>query len=105
MNNTHVANFGAFIQPWWFGGRALASQEHDSTLVVKIPLGAMKISNCRGLCYDPTQVGAREMDFVYMEKAAHRGPTCEKDCTAIMNLSSTNFNPYFQKLFRVVKRN
>ena len=75
MNNTHVAKFGAFIQPWWLGGRALASQEHDFTLVVKIPLRAMKKSYCHGQCYDPTQVGVREMDFAYMEKLPS-----EKDC-------------------------
>ena len=53
-----------YIQPWW-----LVSLEPPVIILViceqwfelRIPLGAMKISNCHGLCCDPRR-GVREMD-------------------------------------------
>ena len=45
----------------WFVRASGNNTGHLQTLV-QIPLGAMKISNCHGLCYDPRRV-AREMDY------------------------------------------
>ena len=45
----------------WFVRASGNNTGHLQTLV-QIPLGAMKISNCHGLCYYPNR-GVREMDY------------------------------------------